>query len=473
MPTKPHSSANSKAAIAATNAETGSVNVLGWLTKRNVATFNDERQAGTQYASIVGQYEYEEKRTVRPQDFAAQWRDKIEVPPYVEQFDLGVKGGANAGRPDVTLVLRGDTLESVKAGAEQLAAVLRSFEGVSNVTDDLPYGKEQLIFELTPTGRALGITPEALGAQLRAAYNGERVQIFNQNDAELEVRVALPDDERDDLASLQRFPIRTPSGALVPLANVADLHNRRGIDVIRHNNTEMAVRVFARVDPEVTNAFHVVSEVQERHLPEILAAHHLTFGLSGKTEDDRVIVETMALGAVLTLVMIYLILACAFSSYVWPLAIMTAIPFGLTGAILGHWIWGVDIGAMSLLAFFCLSGVVVNDSIVLISFLRRELEAGSPLRVALERSVSARFRAVFLTSATTSIGLLPMLIGRGSLDIYTVPIAVTIGCGLTLSTLLVLVVVPALITLLEGVRTRLQRAAPAHQSPIVFEGPST
>ena len=369
-------------------------------------------------------------------------------------------------------MLRGDTLESVKAGAEQLADVLRSFDGVSNVTDDLPYGKEQLIFELTPTGRALGITSEALGAQLRAAYNGERVQIFNQNDAELEVRVMLPDAERDDLASLQRFPIRTPSGALVPLANVAELHNRRGIDVIRHNNTEMAVRVFATVDPEVTNAFHVVSEVQSRYLPEILATHHLTFGLSGKSEDDRVILETMSLGAVLTLVMIYLILACAFSSYVWPLAIMTAIPFGLTGAILGHWIWGEDIGAMSLLAFFCLSGVVVNDSIVLISFLRRELEAGSPLRVALEHSVSSRFRAVFLTSATTSIGLLPMLIGRGSLDFYTVPIAVTIGFGLTLSTLLVLVVVPALITLLEGVKTRVQHATSPQETPVVLEGSS-
>jgi len=459
-------------ALVATNEASGSVNLLGWLTKRNVATFNEERQSGTQYASIVGQYDYEENRTVRPQAFAAQWREQVQVPPYVEQFDLRVKGGANAGQPDVSLVLRGDTLESVKAGAEQLAGVLRSFDGVSNVTDDLPYGKEQLIFELTPTGRALGVTSDALGAQLRAAYNGERVQIFNQNEAELEVRVMLPDAERDDLASLQRFPIRTPAGAFVPLANVAQLHNRRGIDVIRHNDTEMAVRVSAAVDPEVTNAFHVISEVQSRYLPEILATHHLSFGLSGKSEQDQVILETMSLGAVLTLVMIYLILACAFSSYVWPLAIMTAIPFGLTGAILGHWIWGEDIGAMSLLAFFCLSGVVVNDSIVLISFLRRELERGSPLRAALEHSVASRFRAVFLTSATTSIGLLPMLIGRGSLDFYTVPIAVTIGFGLTMSTLLVLVVVPALITLLEGVKARVQRATSTTESPAVFEGSS-
>jgi multidrug efflux pump subunit AcrB len=248
---------------------------------------------------------------------------------------------------------------------------------------------------------------------------------------------------------------------------------QRGIDVIRHNDSEMAVRVFATVDPEVTNAFRVVSDVQSKYLPEILAAHHLSFGLSGKSEQDEVILETMSLGAILTLVMIYLILACAFSSYVWPLAIMTAIPFGLTGAILGHWVWGVDIGAMSLLAFFCLSGVVVNDSIVLVSFLRRELQLGRPLREALEYSVSARFRAVFLTSATTSIGLLPMLIGRGSLDFYTVPIAVTIGFGLTMSTLLVLVVVPALITLLEGVTGRLRGAPSTHNPAAVLEGSSS
>jgi multidrug efflux pump subunit AcrB len=439
-----------------TNDESGGKNLLGWVTKRNVATFNDERRTGVQYASISGPYEYEENRTERPRTFADKWRKRVTLPPFVEQFELGVDGGANAGRPDLMLVLRGETLESVKAGAEELAAVLRSFDGVTNVGDDLPYGKDQLIFNLTSTGRALGITADSLGAQLRAAYNGERVQIFNQNDAELEVRVMLPDAERDDLASLQQFPIRTPDGEFVPLANVATLYNRRGIDVIRHNDSEMAVRVFATIDPEVTNAFRIISTVEQSYLPDILARHHLTFGLTGKTEDDRVIVETMMLGGVLTLLMIYLILACSFSSYVWPLAIMTAIPFGLTGAIVGHWVWGEDIGAMSLLAFFCLSGVVVNDSIVLVSFLRRELESGTPLRLALERCVTARFRAVFLTSATTSIGLLPMLVESGSLDFYTTPIAITIGFGLTCSTLLVLIVVPALILLFDGLQTRLR-----------------
>ena len=297
------------------------------------------------------------------------------------------------------------------------------------------------------------------------------MQIFNQNDAELEVRVMLPDAERDDLASLQRFPIRTPSGEFVPLANVAELYNRRGIDVIRHNNSEMAVRVFATVDPEVTNAFQDrLRTSRASYLPDILATHHLTFGLSGKTEDDRVIVETMTLGGVLTLLMIYLILACSFSSYVWPLAIMTAIPFGLTGAILGHWIWGEDIGAMSLLAFFCLSGVVVNDSIVLVSFLRRELETGSPLRAALERcGVGALPRGVpdvgddeHRSAADADRPRFARLLhgaDRGHDRLRP-----------DVSTLLVLVVVPALITLLEGVKTRVQRATSTQKPPVALEG---
>ena len=442
-----------------THQELDAANLLGWLTKRNLAEFNKQRETGVQFASVTGQYAYRETRTARPQDFAARWRDRVTAPPWVERLSIAVEGGANAGQSDIVLVLRGENLDNVKAGAEELARVLASFDGVSNVMDDLPYGKEQLIFTLTSTGRALGVTSDSLGAQLRAAYNGERVQIFNQNESELEVRVMLPDAERDDLARLQQFPIRTPAGDFVPLANVASLYNRRGIDVIRHNDAEMAIRVFANVDAEIANAFHIISEVQEKYLPQILSTHHLTFGLTGKSEQDQVIIETMSLGALLTLAFIYLILAWVFSSYVWPLAVMTAIPFGLTGAILGHWVMGEEIGAMSLLAFFCLSGIAVNDSIVLVTFLRRHLADGHPLRESLERAASERFRAVLLTSLTTIAGLLPLLFTKSSLDFYLAPIAITICFGLTFSTLLVLVVVPALILLFEGGKQRMGRAA--------------
>ena len=443
--------------LATTHEANGSVNILGWVTKYNRASFNDDRLDGEQYAAVAAQYAFEEDRNLSPKDFASAWRESVVRPAYVEQFTLGVDGGANGGMPDITLILRGNSIENLKQGAEELGSLLASYPGVNNVTDNLPYGREQIIFEMTPRGRALGLTADAIGSQLRAAYSGARVQIFNEQDNELEVRVMLPDAERNSLGALNNFPIRTKNGEFVPLANVAVLYNRRGIDVIRHSDTQLAVAVSADVDADVNNAISVVNDVKDNRLDAILNTYDLTFGLGGQTQQDQIMLQTMQLGALLTLLLIYLILAWVFSSYLWPLAIMMAIPFGLTGAIVGHWVTGWDIGAMSMLAFFSLTGIVVNDSIVLISFLRRHIDAGTPLREALLLSVTSRFRAVILTSLTTVAGLTPLMFETSTLNMYTAPIAVTICFGLSFATLLVLIVIPALILLLEKAKAMLHK----------------
>jgi len=445
--------------LSQSRAQLGEQNVMGWTARYNLAEFNSDRMQGEQYASLAVQYAYEEDRTYPVKDFANHWRTQIQRPAYVEQLTIGVGGGTNGGRPDVTLILRGTTLDALKQGAEELSALLASYPGVSNVTDNLPYGKEQIIFEMTPRGRAVGLTADSIGGQLRAAYAGTRVQIFNEQDNELEVRVMLPDAERDSLGSLQQFPIRTPEGSFLPLGNIAVLYNRRGIDVIRHSDTQLAVTVSADVDEDVNNAMSIVSDIENNQLAPILDRYALTFGLGGQTEQDQIIMATMALGAVLTLGLIYLILTWVFSSYLWPLAIMIAIPFGFTGAILGHWITGWDIGSMSLLAFFSLTGIVVNDSIVLISFLRRHVDEGMPVQQALLQAVQARFRAVILTSLTTVAGLLPLMFETSSMAMFFAPIAVTICFGLSLATLLVLIVVPALILLLEQLKQRFANQA--------------
>ncbi len=454
-----------EAELAAVHEATGAGNLLGWVTQHNLATLNQDRMEGEQYASIEANYAFEEHRTVAPADFAERWRARVQRPAYVEQLVLKVSGGQNNGQPDMSLRLSGDDLEALKAGADELALALAGYPGVSNVVDDLPYGREQIIFEITPAGRSLGLSADAIGAQLRAAYSGSRVQIFNDNDSEIEVRAMLPDDEQDDLGRLARFPVRTDAGAFVPLGSVATLYNRRGIDLIRHTDGRLAVTVSADVDPQVNNALALTARLERDVLPEILRRHDLEFGLGGKSREDQVMLETMAIGGFLTLVLIYLILTWVFASFLWPLAIMTAIPFGLTGAVLGHWITGWDIGAMSLLAFFSLTGVVVNDGIVLISFLKRRLEAGEALRPALEQAVGARFRAVLLTSLTTIAGLSPLMFESSTLAFYLAPIAVTLCFGLALATALVLLVIPALILLLESARSRLRALLPADASP--------
>ena len=448
-----------EATLADVDGESDHQNLLGWITKYNLADLNNERMVGEQYASINASYVYAEQRNLTPQNFVNNWREKIVRPPYVEQLVLDAAGGQNNGAPDITLILRGENLDALKQGAEELASAIAAYPGVSNVIDNLPYGKEQIIFKITARGRALGLTPNDIGRQLRAAYSGSLVQIFNENESEVEVRLMLPDDERDDLGRLQQFPVKTNAGNFVPLSNVALLYNRRGIDIIRHTDNQMAVAVSADVDPEVGNAISITRDLQETALNEILDRNNLTFGLGGKSHQDQLIMSTMALGGMLTLVLIYLILAWVFASYLWPLAIMMAIPFGFTGAIFGHWVMGWDVGAMSLLAFFSLTGIVVNDSIVLISFFKRDVEAGLGLKESLIRAIRARFRAVILTSLTTIAGLMPLMFETSSLAFYVAPIAVTICFGLAFATVLVLIVIPALILLLEAMHAKLTTTA--------------
>ena len=441
-------------------------NLLGWLSKNNLAYLDDERQTGTQFASVEAYYALEEDRNLSPADFVEQWRDKITKPPYVERLVIGVDGGADGGEPPISLVLRGSSIENLKAGAAQLSQVLQTYPGVTNVVDNLPYGKEQLIFTLNPTGGSLALTPDMIGQQLRAGYAGQRIQIFNENNSELEVRVAATDHEREDLAYLSQFPIKTATDQWIPLGQIADLTTRRGIDSIRHHNSELAIRVSADVDSKLNNSITIIDDITDRHLDDILSTWDLTFGLAGQSAHDKQLLETVSLGGLLTLVLIYIILAWVFASYLWPLGIMLAIPFGFTGAIFGHWVLGMDLGAMSLLAFLSLTGIVVNDSIVLISFFKDVYKTSdnptgiySDITHALAAAVKARFRAVLLTSLTTIAGLMALMFETSSLELYVAPIAVTLCFGLAFATTLVLLVIPAMIVLLEAAKDRLSSLA--------------
>jgi multidrug efflux pump subunit AcrB len=282
--------------------------------------------------------------------------------------------------------------------------------------------------------------------------------------------VTLPDNERDQISSLRQFPVRTPSGEVVPLALVADLFTRRGIDVINHNGGFLSVMVSASVDSQISNAERVLASVQAEVLPGINQRFGLSYELGGNSLENQQLMETIQLAGTLTLIFIYLILAWSFSSYLWPLAVMSAIPLALTGAIVGHWVMGVDIGAMSMLAFFALSGVIVNDSIVLVSFLRREQDAGLSLTAAVRSAALSRFRAVLLTSLTTIAGLSPLMFENFSLAIYMVPIAVTLCFGLAFGTALVLLVVPAMIVIVERLKSRFVNVMPVTGGLKIREG---
>jgi multidrug efflux pump subunit AcrB len=329
---------------------------------------------------------------------------------------------------------------------------LADFTGVSAIKDDLAYGKEQLIFELSPTGRAIGLSGESLGNQLRANFEGELVQSFQDQGEEVEVRLRLAERNRESLRSLSTLPVVLADGSTASLANVADLSYARGFDALRHTDGLLAVRVSADVDSSVNNSNAIRAVLARTIMPELVDRYGLDWSYRGKAQEQSESVGSIGVALPLALLMIYIILAWVLGSYVWPLAVMSVIPFGLVGAILGHWILGFDVTMMSVFGFFGLSGIVINDSIILTVAFKKLREQGLDARTAALQAAKKRLRAVLLTSVTTIVGILPLLFETALQAQFLKPMVISLSFGLLFGTFIVLLLLPASLTGIEWLR---------------------
>ena len=418
---------------------------------------------GDQFASLRVQLVEPDGRATRNNEFIAAWRERIEPAPGLESLSLTEVRGGPPGR-DVEVSLTGNDPGVLKAAALEFASVLATVPGVSGIEDDMPFGQEQFIVRLTPQASAQGLTVSEVGAQLRAAYDGHVAQIFQHEGEELEVRVVLPDRERDDVASLDNLAIALPGGGVMPLLTAVDIETRRGFDILRHENGRLAVKISADVDAAVTNSNAVVADLTAGPLPALAGRHGVDWSFKGRQEDQAETLGDMVWGAGLALALIYLVLAFVFASYGWPLVVMSVIPFGLVGAIVGHWLMGIDLTILSLFGFFGLSGIVVNNSIILVSFYKEMKRRGLPWRNSVVDAACFRLRAVLLTSLTTIGGLTPLMFETSVQAQFLIPMAVSIAFGLAFATLLVLFLVPALLTVHESLATRWERPV-ARTSP--------
>ncbi|MGB1612960.1 MAG: efflux RND transporter permease subunit, partial [Arenicellales bacterium] len=344
----------------------------------------------------------------------------------------------------------GSDLARVKEAATDLKTVLSEIPGVSGVEDNMPYGREQLILRLTPTGESLGLSVENLGRQLRAGYEGQLVQVMADNGDEVEVRVMLPDNERDRLNSLEEFEVMLPSGGVVPFDNVVEMTPGRGFDSIRHVEGKLAVTVTGDVDDSVNNDNRIIANLKANTMAGLEQKHGVKFSFEGRQADQRETLGDMKRGAVVAMVLIYLILAWVFGSYGWPLLIMVVIPFGLVGAVWGHVLMGIDLTILSMFGFFALAGIVINDSIILVSFYKELRQQGMPIDTAVVEAACQRLRAVLLTSLTTIAGLTPLLFETSLQAQFLIPMATSIAFGLAFATVLVLILVPSLLAIYEN-----------------------
>ncbi|NPA72453.1 MAG: efflux RND transporter permease subunit, partial [Gammaproteobacteria bacterium] len=276
-------------------------------------------------------------------------------------------------------------------------------------------------------------------------------QIFTDAEDEIEVRVQYPRSEQSTLATLNRMQILTPKGERVALSTVVTWRTQRGFDIMRHVDGHLAVNVIGEVDKNVNNANRILVQLTESTLPQLEQKYGLVYSVEGQSARQKETLGDMKTGLLIGLAMIYIVLAWVFSSYGWPLVVMMAIPFGLIGAILGHWWMGLDMTILSLFGFFGLSGIVVNDSIILVSFYKRLREAGMAVNEALEEAAVQRVRAVLLTSLTTVAGLTPLLFETSLQAQFLIPMATAIAFGLIFSTFLILLVIPSMLSIYEQV----------------------
>jgi multidrug efflux pump subunit AcrB len=413
------------------------------------------RARGDNLGSLMVELAEPDARDVRNEEFIRAWRQRIVQPAGVESFTITSRRAGPPGR-DVTVRLTGTDADALKNAALELGEALKGMNGVSEIQDDMPYGREQLIYSLSPAGEALGLTVQELGRQLRTAFEGRLVQIFQDGPDEVEVRVQLPETERDRLSSLQRLNIRTPNGDSVPLSTVTGWDSRQGFEALRHADGQLAVEVTADVDRAVSNENDVLAALEAQVLPELTGRYAVDYSFEGRSADQRETLADMRKGMVVGLILIYLVLAWVFGSYGWPLVVMAAIPFGLIGALLGHLLMGLDLTVLSLFGFFGLSGIVVNDSIILVSFYKRLRTEGMAVAEALIEAACQRLRAVLLTSLTTIAGLTPLLFETSLQAQFLIPMATSIAFGLAFATVLVLIVIPCLLSFHESLHARLR-----------------
>ena len=435
----------------------------GGLVKNEVAYLGRSTAAGGGFTRDGDRFGYvmvelisPDRREVRNPQFISAWQSRVHIPAGVENFTISARLSGPPGR-DIDVRLTGDEAPRVKAAALALTDALKAIPGVRAIEDDMAYGQEQFVYRLTPAGHALGLTIDSVGGQLRAAFDGRLVQLFQQGADEVEVRVMLPDAERDSMATLQSLTVALPDGDRVPLSSVVALSARQGFEALRHDQGKLAVHVTAEVDRAVNRSDRVLSSLEEQVLPGLRARYGVNSSFAGRAANQAETMGDMRRGAVFGLILIYVILAWVFSSYGWPLVVMSAIPFGLVGAVAGHWVMGLDLTLLSLFGLFGLSGIVVNDSIILVTFYKQLREQGMPVSEAIIEAACQRLRAVLLTSLTTIGGLAPLLFETSLQAQFLIPMAATISFGLMFATVLVLLVIPALLSFHESAAHRLGR----------------
>jgi len=419
---------------------------------------------------IITELVKENKADISGPDLLRRWRENVGEIPGAKQLGFSVATGGLVAGAAISLQLIGADVEQVGRAALELTSRMHSYEGLYDIRNTYEGGRPEIKLNLKPEAEALGITLQDLAGQVRAGFYGTEVQRIQRGQDEVKVMVRFPSNERNSVGYLDNMKIRTPNGGRVPFRAVAEVELTKSPSLIQRFDRERAVRVSAEVDKERYEPGKIQADILERELPEVLAKYPgVRSRLSGLSQQQVEVQRDLLRGGLLAIFLIYALMAIPLKSYTQPLIIMSVIPFGIIGALIGHLILGLSVSLMSYIGIIALSGVVVNDSLILVDFVNRERQAGTALEQALARATKTRFRAILLTSLTTFLGLAPIALFETSLQAQlVVPMATSLAFGILFATVITLFLIPTLYLILDDFGNW-WREALSHATPRRFK----
>jgi multidrug efflux pump subunit AcrB len=387
---------------------------------------------------------------ITSRELVKEWRNMIGPIPGAESITFRAEIGRSSD--PIHVQFKASSLETLKEVTDKVKVRLATYPTVFDIEDSLSNGKEELQIELTEQGKALGITRISISRQVRNSFFGSQVQRIQRGRDDVRVMVRLPLDERRTTADLENILITTPSGGAVPLSHVAKLIPGKSPSTISRIDRYRTANVSADVEKSNTNMTVLQADLKA-YLDELVVQYPgVSHSLEGEAKEQRESFGSLGWALLFVFFIIYALLAIPFKSYIQPIIVMSIIPFGMIGAVIGHWIMGLPLTIMSLLGMLALIGVVVNDSLVLVDFINKKRTEGGELMAAVLTAGAARFRPVMLTSLTTFIGLMPLLFEQSTQAQFLIPMAVSLGFGILFATFITLILVPVNYLIVERLK---------------------
>ncbi|MEX0968783.1 MAG: efflux RND transporter permease subunit [Bacteroidia bacterium] len=389
-----------------------------------------------------------DQRDMSAQEVIELWRDEIGEIEGVDQITFEAERGPGGYQQDISVDISHNDIDVLEKASQAFSETVSTFNNTRDINDNFDKGKLQFDFTLLPEARNLGLTSSEVGRQVRNAFFGALAMRQLRGDNEVEVRVKLPLEERKDLYNLQDFLVRTPDGTEVPLLDVVLIEEREAFVSINRRDGRRVVTVSMDVEP-ASAVTQVIEALQAEVLPQLRADYPgITWSFEGSQAEMRESMQSLWGGFALAMMVIYALLAMAFNNYVQPLIVMAAIPFGIVGAVIGHILLGYDLSLVSLMGVIALSGVVVNDSLIMIDYANKKRK-GKTVFNAIHEAGVRRFRPIILTTLTTFGGLTPIILETSNQANNLIPMAISLGFGIVFATSIILLLVPSLYLILE------------------------